>query len=188
MVTTWPKLVKTQKFEGQRSSLPHDQNMGKITVLIHDCIQCTRWYFLSMEKKLTGTVLKQIWGSKVKVIRCRSPKVKGQGRCMAKYRQKCSFAATCTLQKTFLKVNMWSRHIESTYRLRHPMDTSALNSVQFLDKLIAVTTIDSWQWGADFLEMLNLYSTFSMSTLFYQNVTNTLFLLHFCQSDPWICI
>ena len=47
---------------------------------------------------------------------------------MTKYGHECSFEATYTLQRRLLKANVWLRHIESTCRWKHPIDTSAPNS------------------------------------------------------------
>ena len=88
--------------EGQRPTSPHDQIWAKLQFLIYTSIQCTRWQFFSIEN---------IYRSSIENLR-----VKGQGHFMSKCKQKFSFGATCTLQRRFLKANVWLRHIESTCR------------------------------------------------------------------------
>ena len=48
---------------------------------------------------------------------------------MATSRQKCSYGATCTLKRRFLKANVLPRHIESHCRQKHRIDDSASKSI-----------------------------------------------------------
>ena len=124
-----------------KSRSSHDQIWSKIQFVSHNSIQIQDRN-VCQSKRLFRPSVQHCW--KFKCPRSRSP----HKRILAKLKDQKLWSQhdqiwcwilfwekwlnlMCTIRR-FLKASVWPRHTESTCRWRHPINASALNSVQFI--------------------------------------------------------